>query len=456
MNKNVIAVIDGEAGSCGKAKVVGEIASTYNVGASITNCMPNAGHTFVSDDNRKYVFRNIPVSIVNPKTELFIGPGSAIDMDIFVSEYESVKHLLGDRKIYVHEMVPLIEERHKEYERNNLKSGSTFKGCGAVSKDKIMRDKKLQFFKSFKNAVVCSNSEWLDRVYSYLDNPFEYVLLEGAQGCDLSLNHSGQYPYVTSRNVSTAQLLADSGISPEHLLQTIMAIRPYPIRISNITKSGEYIYSGGFGKGNSIPLTWSNINYASLYGGYAYPGNIDCFLDINLAHQYVQIMYDNCSELYLLQLFGPNYKNINLYNLKPIQYIELERLMFKSNGVNSYNSRILKLPCLFNSDTGDNYLIDLSEQTTVTKMERRIFDIDIDQLKQNCRINSPYGIYLNFVQHLDYDLFRKSGKYEDFYFDRYFREYISWLESNTNTDVLALGTGAKNGERILKKSLIKE
>lgn len=27
MNKNVISVIDGEAGSCGKAKVIGEIAT---------------------------------------------------------------------------------------------------------------------------------------------------------------------------------------------------------------------------------------------------------------------------------------------------------------------------------------------------------------------------------------------------------------------------------------------
>ena len=116
MNKNVISVIDGEAGSCGKAKVIGEIATLedINLGASVTNCMPNAGHSFVDENGKKTVFRNIPVSSVNPKTELFIGPGSAIDMRTFKEEYESVKHLLNGRKIYVHEMVPLIEERHKE------------------------------------------------------------------------------------------------------------------------------------------------------------------------------------------------------------------------------------------------------------------------------------------------------------------------------------------------------
>ena len=88
MVKNVISIIDGEAGSCGKAKVIGEIATdkSINLGAAITNCMPNAGHTFVDEQGNSTVFRNIPVSAVNSKTELFIGPGSAIDMEVFKAE----------------------------------------------------------------------------------------------------------------------------------------------------------------------------------------------------------------------------------------------------------------------------------------------------------------------------------------------------------------------------------
>ena len=64
MIKNVIAVIDGEAGSCGKAKVMGEIATleSINLGASVTNCMPNAGHTFTNEQGDTTIFRNIPVS----------------------------------------------------------------------------------------------------------------------------------------------------------------------------------------------------------------------------------------------------------------------------------------------------------------------------------------------------------------------------------------------------------
>lgn len=48
MLKNVISVIDGAAGSCGKSKVVGEIATDKRIrlGAAITNCMPKKDYTF--------------------------------------------------------------------------------------------------------------------------------------------------------------------------------------------------------------------------------------------------------------------------------------------------------------------------------------------------------------------------------------------------------------------------
>ncbi len=453
MIKNVISVIDGEAGSCGKAKVVGEIATdkSLKLGAAITNCMPNAGHTFVDKKGKVTVFRNIPVSSVNPNTELFIGPGSAIDMEVFKEEYKQAKKYLKDRKIYVHEMVPLIVERHKQYEREHIKSGSTFKGCGAVTQEKVVRDKDLEFFKTFKNAVVCSNEEWLERLYAHLDNPSEYVMLEGAQGCDLDLNHSGNYPYVTSRNVSTSQLLADSGISPERLLQTIMVVRPFPIRISNITRSGEFIYTGDYGTGDE--LTWTQINLASMYGSYPYKGDVE-----NLPHHInfsrVKKLLSQCPEIYLKQLFGNDYRSVKISDLTLLQILELERIVYKSKGFSDYESRFLELG-LYDSEFPDNTIFDQSEQTSVTKMERRVFDLDISKLKTNCLINTPSSLYLNFFQHLGLDFQGEIGDFDDYHFDRYLKEYFSWLESETGVEISALGTGPRNGERILKRDLIR-
>lgn len=455
MIKNVISIIDGAAGSCGKAKVVGEIATdnAINLGASITNCMPNAGHTFVAKNGEKIVFTNIPVSVVNPNTELFIGPGSVIDMEVFKKEYEKVKDILGNRKIYIHELVPLVEKRHKKYEMEHIKSGSTFKGCGAVSQEKIIRNEKLKFFKNFENAVVCGNDEWLDKLYIHLDNPNEYVMLEGAQGCDLSLNHSGNYPYVTSRNVSTSQLLADSGISAERLLETIMVIRPFPIRISNITKSGDYIYTGDYGTG--LPLTWSQVNISASLGSYPFNCDVECY-DYDLNLRYINRLLYHSTSINLKQLFGINYTLKKADEISIIEALELERLFYKNRGENVYQSKLINLQHDGYIDNGISYIEDLSEDTTVTKMERRIFDLDICKLKNNCKINTPYGIYLNFFQHLNIKYKNKKGDFKEYYFNRYLREYMSWLERETKTDILALGTGATNGDYIFKKSLIKK
>lgn len=454
MIKNVISVIDGAAGSCGKAKVIGEIATDKQVslGAAVTNCMPNAGHTFVDEKGKATVFRNIPVSAVNPNTELFIAPGSAIDMRVFRAEYEQVKKYLKDRKIYVHEMVPLIEERHIEMEKERIKSGSTFKGCGTASAEKLMRDPKLEFFQTFQNAVVCSNEEWLDRLYEHLDHPNECVMLEGSQGCDLSLNFSGNYPHTTSRNVSTAQLIADTGIAPERVLQTIMVIRPFPIRISNVTQSGKVIYTGDYGKGDE--LTWSQINIASLYGGYPHRGDVESF-ENHLNREILKKLLEHCPDIYLKQLFGEDYRSIKLDSITISQALELERLMYKAKGIKEYVTELLDLG-MYESDLEPNTIIDQSEQTTVTKMERRIFDLDIHKLKMNCRINRPSSLYLNFFQHLGYQYAHRIGKFDDFYFDRYLREYFDWLEDETGYPISVLGTGAKNGERILKKRLVKD
>ena len=345
-------------------------------------------------------------------------------------------------------MVPLIESRHKQYEKEHIKTGSTFKGGNTVTCEKIMKEKNLEFFQTYKNAVVCSNNEWHERLYQHLENPNEYVILEGAQGCDLDINHSGHYPNTTCREVSTMQLLADSGIAAERLLETIMVIRPFPIRISNITSSGEFIYSGNYGNGDE--LTWTEINIASLYGGYPHRSIIDCYNSF-LKIKKIKKLLSHCPEIYLKQTFGENYKSIKIDEITLLEALELERLMYKARGIQEYQTRLIELP-MFDKDFPPNTIIDQSEQTTVTKMERRIFNLDIKKLKLNCQINNPYVLYLNFFQHLGLEYKGEKGNFENYYFNRYLREYFDWLERNTQVEIAALGTGPKNMERILKKT----
>lgn len=430
MIKNVVSIIDGAAGSCGKGKAIGEFATSSDIilNASVTNCMPNAGHTVYVD--KKRIFKNIPASIVNPNTALFIGPGSVIDFADFIKEYEENADILGDRKIYVHELVPIVTKKHKLKEMELLKSGSTFKGSGAALTDKVMR--QSEFFPGYKNAIVLPNDYWLEILYSYLDRKNGFVLLEGAQGCDLSLNHSGNYPFTTSRNVSTMQMLADTGISADRLYKTIMVIRPFPIRISNVTKSGEYINSGEYGKG--AELSWSEINYASKHGMYPIK-NLFSDIDVKKSLILIKKYMRNLSNADLMQIFKG--REFDITNISLIEMLEIERIYYKRRNILVYFSEFLK-----------EEVIDQSENTTVTKMERRIFDLDINKMKMNALINSPKELYLNFFQHLDYNFAELCGDYDEFYYDRYIREYLNWLESETNAKLISLGTGPQNNQRI--------
>lgn len=277
MKKNVYAIIDGQAGSCGKGKVIGQFAIHENVEVAVSNCMPNAGHTFEQDGKRR-LFRNIPVSAVNSNTKLFIGPGSIIDMNVLEKEYEENKDILEGREIIVHPLVPLIEPRHIEEEKRRIKSGSTYKGCAACRSEKIMRDPNLKFFKEYKNIKADSNYH---RKFHDAMNQAEKVLVEGSQGCDLSLENVIHYPNVTSRTVSVSQMLSDSKISPARFNKAIMVIRFYPIRISNEIYDGSYVYSGDYG--NSKELDWNQINVGAYLGIPAETvdsGLIEEFIDV--------------------------------------------------------------------------------------------------------------------------------------------------------------------------------
>ena len=366
----VDVLIDGQAGSCGKGKFAGYLAMTEKYEAAISNAMPNSGHICEG-----YKFRNIPISTVNKNMKLFIGAGSAIDMEVLVKEYESLKDLIGNREILVHPRVPLIENRHKEIEKKLIKSGSTFTGGGACLAEKIMRSPDLKFFQGYKNIKVCEN--FVEEVNEILDKGGN-ILIEGSQGADLDINNGTNYPHVTSRQCSASQMIADSGISPVFVKDIFMIIRPYPIRISNETELGVNICSGDYGK--SKELNWEDVNFRSgaATGHYVYDES---------------------------------------------DYDEFEK-----------------------KDSS----IDFTEFTTVTQKTRRVFELDIDRLKHNVKINRPTRLYLNFVQYLDHELFEIKGEYNYLYIDKYVREYINWIESELSVPITLLGTGAGN-EYVIEK-----
>lgn len=281
MNNNkgkVIVVLDSQAGSCGKGKAVGYIATHQPIALAINNFMSNAGHTFVADNGDKVMTQHLPTSLVNQDITLCIGPGSAITPSILFDEIIKYWDLIGDRQIYIHPRAMVIFEEHREKEAQIIKSGSTFKGCGVAQAEKIMRVPGTVLFGEYyktrtdgtmpvstKVAKALSKINVVDtaRMANAVIDQGGNVLIEGSQGFDLDINYGLSYPHTTSRQCHAGQLVADCGISPLLVTDVFMIMRPYPIRISNTTNlmddDGKAIQINSGDYSGSKEIAWDEV-----------------------------------------------------------------------------------------------------------------------------------------------------------------------------------------------------
>lgn len=254
MRGKVYVVTDGQAGSCGKGKLSGYLARKLDVDVTINHNMPNAGHTFVYDDGRKIVTHHLPIGVVNPRTTLLIGAGAVINPDILYKELEENKDLINGRMIYIHERAAVVFDKHIAFERENIRSGSTFQGSAAANAEKALR---------IPGTILAKDYPWKGKIYIYDDNFFFRlrnnglsVLIEMSQGFDLDINHGLPYPYTTSRGCTITDALADCGIPYNDDITSYMVFRPYPIRISNDSVEGK-IYTGDYA--GSREISWEEV-----------------------------------------------------------------------------------------------------------------------------------------------------------------------------------------------------
>lgn len=387
-NLMVTVVLDSQAGSCGKGKFAGYLAKADNMKIAIDNFMTNAGHTYVSEDGEQVMTQHLPTSLINPNTELVIGPGAAITPRVLFEEIIKYEKMLGDRMVIINPRAVVIKDIHRATEAEVLRSGSTFKGCGAAQADKVMRQAELfgDWWRKFsdndyefsddedefnwvcnsgeaeivkKHIIVVDTMEYINMAINRNEN----ILIEGSQGCDLDINYGLDYPHTTSRQCNASQLVADCGISPRLVDEIVMVMRPYPIRISNETSL--------FGEKDSIhPLMVSSGDY------------------------------DGAEE---------------------ITWDEVRRRCGAPDDVN------------------------FGEKTTVTKKTRRVFELNIERLKYVTMLNRPTCIALNFAQYIDWDACGCKSFDE---LPEKVKAFVDYIEALTGVPVRFIGTGAKNDEII--------
>jgi adenylosuccinate synthase len=233
----VDVLVGGQYGSEGKGNIAYYLAPDYDILMRVGG--PNAGHK-VPTEPEPYTHRLLPSGTqANQDALLLIGPGATLDVDVLLDEIAECG--VEASRLVIDPQAMIIEDEDKEAEAAIVTSiGSTGKGGGAAAARRIRGRNDPSIAPKVRLArdvpelapYVRSTADVLDDAYA----KGQRILLEGTQGTSLSLFH-GDYPYVTSRDTTTAATLAEAGIAPGRVRRVVMVTRTYPIRVGSPKQS---------------------------------------------------------------------------------------------------------------------------------------------------------------------------------------------------------------------------
>ncbi|HLF16233.1 MAG TPA: adenylosuccinate synthase [Candidatus Thermoplasmatota archaeon] len=285
----VTAIVGAQWGDEGKGKVVDALAehAKYVVRFQGGN---NAGHTIVVGDET-YKLHHIPSGVVSGKAGV-IGNGCVVDPTILVEEITALQARGLRFDLYISDRAHLVLPYHKQQDkveeelRGAKKVGTTGRGIGPCYGDKAARmgvqagdllhperlEAKVKHNAALKQALLKAygSSERVDAKATLMElqkatdvlRPFitdtvklvqdaaredENVLLEGAQGVMLDLDH-GTYPYVTSSSTASGGMASGSGLSPRDIGDVVGVVKAYTTRVGSGPFPTELSLESGVGK----------------------------------------------------------------------------------------------------------------------------------------------------------------------------------------------------------------
>jgi adenylosuccinate synthase len=210
----------------------------------------------------------IPNGVVSPRLKnVLIGPGAVINPLNMWDELESVRDHITDRvKFAIHENAAVVTDKHREAEKELVRIGSTMKGTSEAMIHKMRRSTMRGDMNTAAAALMGTPLEpYVVSMEEYNDilDSANYVQVEGAQGFSLSLNH-GFYPYVTSRDCTSLQILSDCAIPALTVMNmhiTVFGVcRTYPIRVANrFGEDGKQVGYSGPPYPDQEEITWKSI-----------------------------------------------------------------------------------------------------------------------------------------------------------------------------------------------------
>ena len=256
-------ILDFQYGSTGKGLIAGYMAKRNEYDTAICAFATNAGHTYIDESRDIHIMtQQLPTSITSPTVKnVMIGPGAAIHAQTLSDELLKYGRFMVGKRLMIHPQAAVVEDYHSDFEKRDgrTKMGSTAKGVGEAYIERMRRDPTSNntvknrwtkdLFDMGLGEFIITEQEYRDAL-----DQASRVIVEGAQGFSLSLYH-GQYPYVTSRDVTPWQVAADCGLPYKWApyVKVIGTLRTYPIRVSNRDGSSGPCYS------DQVEVQWEDL-----------------------------------------------------------------------------------------------------------------------------------------------------------------------------------------------------
>ncbi|MCU4799774.1 adenylosuccinate synthetase [Halobacteria archaeon HArc-gm2] len=248
---SIAVVVGGQFGSEGKGKVTAHLTRNRNYDVTVRCGGPNSGHT-VTIDGDQYVLQQIPAGVVDPGTQLYLAAGCLINLDILLEEIEHFD--LDSNRLLIDDNAVIIQDEYIEEEKERKlreRISSTCSGTGVAVAKRSLRSDDVQLASEVADLDPYTGD--VAKQVQQAHDSGQDVVIEGTQGFGLSVYHSSNYPYTTSRDTTAASFVGEVGISPLEVSKVIMVLRTFPIRVP----------------GNSGPLPneidWETIQHESGY-----------------------------------------------------------------------------------------------------------------------------------------------------------------------------------------------
>ena len=243
MTGTVHIVQGGQYGSEAKGAIAAHVAARHpEVRAVVRTGGANAGHT-VWTDGQLCKMQQLPTAwATRPDVALVIGAGASLSPDTLWRDVQLARERGWCRDAPLHTMLKIDHRakphlpRHTDAAQgagSGVRIGATGEGCSRAWVD-FVADRRNSTQAVIADFLPSELAECLTDTELFLNRTLDHggsVVLEGTQGTllDISL---GRYPYVTHKQTGPAQWLMEAGLSPSLPTRVWLVLRSMPIRVA--------------------------------------------------------------------------------------------------------------------------------------------------------------------------------------------------------------------------------